>query len=51
MLKLARETVRVLTADPQPAPVPEGPQPQDVVSEASLKQTCQGTKFCCRAPP
>lgn len=51
MLKLSRETVRTLTADPQPTPVPDGPKPQDVNSGVSNRPLCQGTKFCCRAPP
>ena len=50
MLKISRETVRVLTTDPQPTPIPEEPKPQDVTSQASLKPLCQGTRFCCLPP-
>lgn len=45
-LVLSAETIRYLAMDPVTAPA----ETQDVLSTISAKQSCQGTRLCCKPP-
>lgn len=48
-LVLSAETLRYMALEPVDDPI--GPaETQDVLSTVSAKQSCQGTRFCCKPP-